>query len=391
MPRRRGKLAEPRQIPGRDVWAVDFTVEAGAGQIRVYGASYQDAQDKMLRTLADAAKGVPVSRERRTVGEYLAHWIDEAKPGTLRETSRVRYRSDIEHHLIPHLGRVQLVRLTSAQVRSALAAMRRVNGKPLAPRSVQRIRATLRVALNDAIADDLLARNVAEHIRLPAAPKYLPPVLEVDDAKRLIDAARGTRFEAFVAVGLAFGLRLGECLGLQWSDVSRDYTTLSISRQLQNLPGQRILVTPKTGRTVRTLRLPAATAAALRRHRATLNQLRLRAPTWQDHDLILPRRDGHPWAHQAFRNGWFSFLKAARLPTWNPHDLRRSCVSILLAYGVPPAEVMALVGHETMGMTMETYNRVTGHSGTAQTAVDALFGGTHETHEGPGETAGGTS
>lgn len=41
------------------------------------------------------------------------------------------------------------------------------------------------------------------------------------------------------------------------------------------------------------------------------------------------------------------------------HDLRHSCVSLLLALGVSPRAVMEIVGHSAIEMTMNVYAHVT--------------------------------
>jgi integrase len=255
----------------------------------------------------------------------------------------------------------------------AVPAKGEKRGRLLGPRSVRAVRDTLRAALNDALADDLIARNVAEHIKVPKAPKPPAVVLTIEQARALLEASRGTRFEAFVAVGLALGLRLGEALGLRWRDVDLDARRLTVAHQLQNLPGRRTLVATKTD-AVQERELPPFAVAALRRHRASVARQRLACGEWHDHDLVLPGADGRPWAHQSFRNAWFRFLEDAGVAEhWNPHDLRRSCNTLLLAAGVPPAEVMRYVGHQSIEMTMTTYNRLT-QTTTAPATIERLLG-----------------
>ncbi len=52
------------------------------------------------------------------------------------------------------------------------------------------------------------------------------------------------------------------------------------------------------------------------------------------------------------------------------HDLRHSCVSLLLALGVQPRVVMEIVGHSAIEMTMNIYGHV--NLDTQRTALDHL-------------------
>lgn len=67
-------------------------------------------------------------------------------------------------------------------------------------------------------------------------------------------------------------------------------------------------------------------------------------------------------------------LRKARL-----HDLRHTCVSLLLSLGVHPRVVMEIVGHSAIEMTMNVYGHVTLDSQRA--ALDLLQAQLDETPE----------
>jgi hypothetical protein len=77
---------------------------------------------------------------------------------------RLAVSGHIRRYLIPYLGRVTLAELTSADVMRlvlALSAQRTRYGEALTPATLQRIRATLRAALNAAIREGLIGENAA--------------------------------------------------------------------------------------------------------------------------------------------------------------------------------------------------------------------------------------
>jgi integrase len=65
-------------------------------------------------------------------------------------------------------------------------------------------------------------------------------------------------------------------------------------------------------------------------------------------------------------------LGRAGLPDIRFHDLRHSCASLLLAQNVHPRVVMAILGHSTITLTMNTYSHVMPQA--QRQAVDLLQG-----------------
>ena len=79
-------------------------------------------------------------------------------------------------------------------------------------------RAVLRMALNTAIRWRLVTVDAATLIDAPRTTSREIRPLDPDEAKALLSASREHPLDAFVTVALGCGLRLGEALGLQWTD-----------------------------------------------------------------------------------------------------------------------------------------------------------------------------
>jgi integrase len=121
----------------------------------------------------------------------------------------------IRLHLEAALGNRRLARRPVADVNGLWAAKRKAGYKP---NSVRILRAVLRRALAQAEREQLVPRNVAA---LSQPAKLGQPdgrALTVDQARKLLDTARGDRLEAAFLVLLSYGLRRGELLRLMWAD-----------------------------------------------------------------------------------------------------------------------------------------------------------------------------
>jgi integrase len=154
----------------------------------------------------------------------------------------------VDNHISPTLGKNLLKNLTPNHVRG----LYKEKAKTLSPRSVQYIHTTLHKALKQAVMDGLIPRNVTEAVKSPKLVPHEIRPLSQDEARTLLQAARGGRLEALYLVALHTGLRQGELLGLRWTDLDGD--RLSV-RGTKNATSRRVV------------RLSQTAQNALRAHR----------------------------------------------------------------------------------------------------------------------------
>jgi integrase len=117
----------------------------------------------------------------------------------------------------------------------------------------------------------LIARNPASADPPKVRHEEITP-LDNDQTRMFLDAAHGQKHEALYVLSLTCGLRMGESLGLRWSDINFDMGTLRVNRQLQRMrrdndkPGRLVFSEPKNA-SRRTIDLPQRALEALRSHR----------------------------------------------------------------------------------------------------------------------------
>ena len=69
-----------------------------------------------------------------------------------------------------------------------------------------------------------------------------------EQARKLLDTARGDRLEALYVVAVQSGLRQGELLALRWEDVDLEARTLQVRRTLTRNGGKLTVGPTKTAR-----------------------------------------------------------------------------------------------------------------------------------------------
>jgi len=148
-------------------------------------------------------------------------------------------------------------------------------------------------------------------------------------------------------------------LGLRWQDVDLEEAKLEVVQTLQRVGGSLRLVPPKTEDSARTVPLPPPCMDALREHRKRQFAERSAAwPDWEDHGLVFPTRRGTPMEPDNLRRSWGEIKGRAGLGATRFHDLRYTCVTLLLDLRTPPHVVREIVGHSDIEVTMTIYAHV---------------------------------
>jgi integrase len=265
----------------------------------------------------------------------------------------------IRRHISPALGRVKLERLTAAHVQSLYASKLRDG---LKPSSVRYIHAVLHRALEQAVRFHLIPFNPASRVDPPKVRQDEITPLDAEQARSLLDAAKGDPLEALYVVSLTCGLRIGEALGLRWTDIDLDAGTLRVSRQLQRKrrmdgkPGKLVFSEPKNA-SRRTVDLPQRALESLRTHRKRQLEERVGATHYEDSGLVFATGIGTPFDAQNVVNRHFKpLLKRAGLPSIRWHDLRHTYATLLLSRGTHPTYVQKSLGHASVQLTLDRYS-----------------------------------
>lgn len=340
-------------------WVGAITLGWENGKLRrkvVYGKTRAEVNLKITRLLNDQHRGLPIQTRTTSLADHLDAWLEDAVKPNVRPRTYDSYASICRLYLKPALGKISIEQLTQKHVLEMMNAKRKAGASA---RNVAYMRAVLRQALNQAMAWDLVSRNVAALVKPPQVATYEARALTSSEATRFLEAAQGDRLEALYAVAVSLGLRQSEAFGLRWDDLDLDRGRLAVRWQLQHIDGKPQFVEPKSGRSRRTLALPAPLLVALKHHRLRQLEERLMAGNrWNDQDLVFCTPIGTPLDASNVRKQYRALLERAGLPRIRFHDLRHSAASLLAARGVSQRTAMAILGHAQISTTMNTYTHV---------------------------------
>ncbi|MCL5736933.1 MAG: site-specific integrase [Actinobacteria bacterium] len=343
---------------GRWVAVVNLGWEDGKRKRKsYYGETYEEVRGKLSDATKKRDDNIPLGDGRMTVESYLNTWLEQVVKPNCKPLTYATYKSIVDNHLNKGIGTAKLAKLTPAQVRGLLNK-RRDNG--LSVRRVQLIREVLRNALNQAMKDGLVSRNVAALASGPKTVKNPVNPFDPEEVQTFLRAAKNDRLEALWTLTLATGLREGEVLALRWEDVDLEAGLLQVRHALQRVKGQGLqLVTPKSRSSLRTVAIPKIAVESLRQHRLKQKQeAAWGRKRWQDTGHVFTTKIGTALDSHRLWVEYKKLLKAAGLRDQRFHDLRHCCASLLLTQGVSPRTVMETLGHSQISLTMNTYSHV---------------------------------
>ena len=318
---------------------------------------WRERQDELVRQ-PPAAR-----RPACTVAAWCDRWLVSVS-AELRPTTASSYAGLVRCHIAPAIGAVRLDQLSADQVRGMLATV--AAGR--SPRTVAYVRAVLRIALQEAVRQELVPANVVDRVRAPRSAPRRISAFTADQARRLV-AEAGPCLGPVLELAWVTGLRRGELLGLRWSAVDMRRRRLRVERARARVGRLVVEQAPKTADSVREISLPAAAVAALERL-AALQAADALAAGYRDQGFVCALPDGRPMDPDTVSRQYRRLRDRAGLPEVPFHGLRHTSATLQLAAGAPVAVVSRRLGHRRISTTVDTYFHVLESADRA--AADAL-------------------
>ncbi len=338
----------------------------------VYGSTYDEASEKLGKLQDQERNGVPVPSRSWNLGEWLTYWLEHIVKPDREHNTYVKYESKVRLYLLPHLSKKPLVRLTPAQLRTFMAALKREEVPAATRFEVLRV---LRNALNRALREELLTRNVAELVDMPKVTKGEAKPWNAREAITFLRSARAHRLYAACVLVLVLGLRRSEVLGLRWQDIDFDQRHFTPVKQVQRVKGVGLVLKDlKTESSHAVLPLPEFCARALeeRRHLQALEQ-KIAGDGWSQEpgqELIFSSDRGGMIDPVGFSRTFNALVKRSGVRRITVRLARHTCGTLLAFLKVHPKVAQAILRHSQISMTMDVYTHVVGEG--EREAVDML-------------------
>ena len=323
----RPKFRERRKAPVKSKSAAKRWGEERERQIIQRFNETDPSEDGKIDAPDLAKKEVPTLKA--FIPRYMTGYCEANRQ---RKSTRSRKQSAFRAHLIPKLGHKRLNRITAEDVQQLKASLDYMS-TPGANTIIKLLRAVLNVAVEWEV--------------IPAVPVKIKPLRESEpelefydysDYARLVCAAKALdpRIHAVTLLGGDAGLRRGEIIALEWSDIDLARGRLTIARS-----EYRGVVTSTKGHRARTVPLSDELAGALRklpiRGKRVLYSCGTKTPV-----------------ESTIRNWLGKAQVEAGFKIKGPHTLRHTFCSHLAMSGAPARAIQKLAGHRSV-VTTERY------------------------------------
>jgi len=326
--------------------------------------------------------------EARTPATGVRHGDD---PGAVSMQTLAGYQNALARIINPRLGGLRLTEARTGVVDEALARLDHSG------RTTRVARSVLAQMFAMAVRHDALASNPMREVRRPLRRRRAVQALSVEQARDLLGLTRShqvglARDERGLLVGgakrtsdlhdvvlllLGTGLRIGEALALEWSDLDlhveipcvRVAATLVEPRR-DAASGQVFVAglhrqpMTKTG-TARTIALPCAVVEMLNRRRAALMREHERQP------VFAHAGGGWLWPNNV-RTKLRGVVAGTALVGVSPHTLRRT-VGTLVAHSAGLDAARDVLGHRDPSVTARHYIADTGRVIDVRHSLDPIF------------------
>ncbi|MBQ8860997.1 MAG: site-specific integrase [Ruminococcus sp.] len=315
-------------------------------------------------------------KSEMSFSDWLNFWFENYSKPALRESTKDFYRNLIYNYIIPEIGNVQLDKLKSSDLQQFYSKLKtsgrktrtELFGEGLSDRMVRSCHTTLKSALHKAVDEGLIRSNPAIGCKLPPKKAKEMQVLTNEEIQRFLIQAKEDGFYEFFLLELATGMRRGEILGLQWTDLNFKTGELHITRQASVVNGKLNISVPKTKTSDRIIILPKVLLDMLSEYKKSVNSKWL---------FPSPKNDDVPRNPVSMGKSLKKILERAECKNIRFHDLRHTFATMALENGMDVKTLSAMIGHVSAATTLDVYSHLTDKMQIqASINIDRKIGGT---------------
>ena len=348
-------------------WRASITIGIGDnGKIKrkeFTGKTQQEVKKKLEEYKKEMLLGTISSDDKITVSEWYHTWLFDYRIKDLKPKSFEKYEGIYRNYIKDsELGKIKLKDLRATHIQRYYNKLQ--DTKPIS--TIKGINTRLKPCLGEAEKQGYIQKNYCKMVTLPKDNnKKNIQVLTQQQQKLFIEAIKGHKLEVLFLIALGTGLRLGELLGLKWSDIDFNTGILTVNRTLSRVKNQTtgkyeiIEQTPKTKNSNRTIPIPNDILNKLKEHKKNQSKQRLFVGEgYINNNYVFTDDAGNPIDDKRPGRNLKSTLAKLSIEPIKFHALRHTYATRLFEANVPPKTVQVLMGHYDISITMDIYTHV---------------------------------
>ncbi len=328
----------------RHAWKVRYRDPDRVEKARTF-AKKTDAEKFAATIETDILRGDYVDPRAGKVA--LNEWSEKWAAGlTVKPKTKSGYESLLRSRILPVFGKRRLAEIRRSDIQEWIASML---AEGISSGRARQAVIVLRLMLDAAVDDRLIARNPADRIKLPKIPHKEAEYFDPDVADRIV-AAVPKDYRLVFRILAILGLRYGEAVALRRRHVDFLRRRLRVEESLAEVSGE-LIFGPTKSHAERALPIPPSLIAELEQHLETIDA---------DADrLLFTGEKGGPLRYRyAYMDIWRPVLKKLGMPTVGMHALRHSAAARMISAGASPKAVQSIMGHRSAAFTLTVYGHL---------------------------------
>lgn len=288
------------------------------------------------------------------------YWIPlSIEDGTKKPKTEQYYRSAAKV-IVRYFGKEKLKDITVLKIEEYFRWMRThgKKGKPYSEKTIRHHFIALKLMFDCAMKYNLIANNPMLNVKAPPVPRKNPEALTRQELKNFYEGMQKEPldFQCMLQLFIETGVRLGECLGLQWDDIDLNDAVIHIRRNVSYTSKSKLQVgSPKTANSIRTIPIGMRLVDRLMQYR---EQMQMKFPNTESGKAFLfPNRSSvfQPRYPDSVTKRVKRFGEREGIPKCKPHILRHTCATYMIESGAPTKDVQYILGHSDASTTLNFY------------------------------------
>lgn len=295
--------------------------------------------------------------------DYMLEWLENIKPKVVQSTY-IGYEQVVKGRLCPYF-KSKKIKLIDLRPRDIQDFINHLYKQRLKGSTIAHYTSNMNTALKEAVIAEIIPSNPMDRIESVKKEVYIPEFYTDDELIELIEVIKTQKLELPLTLGIIYGLRREEILGLTWNAI--DFKNKSITIRKTVGRGKYDGVTqflikdiPKNKSSYRTLPMFDFIADLLKKYKEKykLNEKIFGNTYITNYKDFICLMDNGELVKPDYVDRTFSrILKENGFRHIRLHDLRHSCATLLLRNGVPLPEIQKWLGHSNI-ITTQRYSHL---------------------------------
>ena len=312
-------------------------------------------------------KGLSAFNENMRFKDLVEEYFKVFAPNKLKPITSYNYEKMINYHFMDYFGNKKLKDITSGVLTDFFCKIRTTdkdgNPTPMAPATVKRIYNIMQSVFHFAVSQNYLKETPCRGVILPTKDstkdEKRKSLTEEELPEFLALFEDYTVLNTIVKVLIYTGMRSGEALGLQWSDIDFDKRLITVNHTLSDVGGNHFLTTPKTKTSKRTIYMNDTLIEILKQHKTEQHKLIFSLGGNFEHpEMVFTSDLGNYKDRSCLNTSFRRFLRGTDFEFMTLHCLRHTNATLLLNSGVDLKIVSEHLGHSDVGTTANIYTDV---------------------------------